>query len=375
MTPKLRIYLSFLCAAAGVFSDAGLTRRANPPNIVPHKQKSIKMRTGQVLSKLFNRTRLNRAVIATGLGLAMAFNPVAGAPTHAHTVPPRASLVIDFKTGQTLSQSNAHKTVHPASLTKIMTLIMVFDALRDGRLTAGQDLTVSAHAASMVPVKLGLQAGATIKLEDAMKLTATRSANDTAVVLAEAVSGTEDLFAAAMTTKAQSIGMNGTLFKNASGLPDAAQVTTAWDMALLARHLIANYETEYHEYFGLLSVRYNGQTHHTSNRLLTRYQGMDGVKTGYINASGFNLVASAERNNRRIIGVIFGGASARSRDNEMARLLDNGFTTKPLPIPRPRPRPDFLPTNDNSPREESRTLHVTGRTYNFPYLQKPNQMS
>ncbi|MBU0859931.1 MAG: D-alanyl-D-alanine carboxypeptidase [Alphaproteobacteria bacterium] len=329
------------------------------------------MRTGQVLSKLFNRTRLNRAVIAAGLGLAMAFNPVTAAPAQA--APQRASLVIDFNTGQTLSQSNAHKTVHPASLTKIMTLLMVFDALRDGRLTAGQDLTVSAHAASMVPVKLGLKAGSTIPLEVAMKLAATRSTNDLAVVLAEAVSGTEADFAIAMTAKAQAIGMDNTLFKNASGLPNPAQVTTAWDMALLARHLIADYEAEYNEFFGLRSVRYNGQTYATTNRLMLRYPGMDGVKTGYINASGFNLVASAERNNRRIIGVVFGGASARSRDNEMARLLDNGFKTKPVPIPTPRP--DFTPTNDNKPREESQALHITGRTYGFPYLPKPNQMS
>lgn len=287
------------------------------------------------------RRHFTRAAAALGLGLTLAFN--AAAPGSAQAAPQKASLVVDFATGQVLSQSNADKTVHPASLTKVMTLIMVFDALRDGRLQAGQMLTVSAHAAARPPVKLGLRPGATIRLEDAMKLSATRSTNDMAALLGEAVAGTEAGFAALMTAKAQSIGMTDTVFRNASGLPDAAQVTTARDMALMADYLIRHYPKEYSEYFGLRSVRYNGQTYNATNRMLGRYQGMDGVKTGYINASGFNLIASAERRGQRIIGVIFGGASAVARDNEMVRLLDRGFATRITPIPIPMPRPPYDP--------------------------------
>jgi D-alanyl-D-alanine carboxypeptidase len=259
--------------------------------------------------------------------------------------PPKSSIVIDFKTGTILSQSKADELRHPASLTKVMTLMMAFDALRDGRLKAGQDLTVSAHAASRSPVKLGLKAGSTIKIEDAMKLVATKSTNDMAAVIAEAIGGTEADFAVMMTEKARTIGMDKTVFKNASGLPDAAQVTTAMDMAVMTRHLIREYETEYETYMGKRSVAYNGRAYGATNRMLGWYKGMDGVKTGFINASGFNLISSAERDGRRLIGVVFGGTSSSGRDREMGRLLDAGFKAAPkmiVPIPTPRPRPDNL---------------------------------
>ena len=289
---------------------------------------------------------------------------------------PRATLVMDFETGVILSQDNAGELRHPASLTKVMTLLLVFEAMRDGRLQAGQDLTVSAHAASMVPVKLGLKAGATIKLEDAIRLVATKSTNDIAVVLAEAVAGTESQFADLMTQKARALGMNDTVFRNASGLPDRAQVTTAIDMALMTRHLILDYENEYETYFGLRSVRYKGQTYTATNRLLGRYQGMDGVKTGYINDSGFNLIASVERKGRRLIGVIFGGASARSRDNEMVRLLDRGFRTPvPAPVPIPTPRPDYQPpANDNSPAQNAPD-GLTPIRWSYGYALRPPGMT
>lgn len=267
-----------------------------------------------------------------------------GAVTPVAWNPPRASIVMDFETGTILSRSNEEELRHPASLTKVMTLMLAFDALRDGRLKPGQDLTVSAHAAARPPVKLGLKAGATIKIEDAMLLVATKSTNDMAAVIAEAIGGTEANFAVMMTEKAKTLGMDKTVFKNASGLPDNEQVTTALDMAIMTRHLIREYEAEYDEYIGRRSVRYNGQTFNATNRLQSRYQGMDGVKTGYINASGFNLIASAERKGRRIIGVIFGGTSAASRDNQMVRLLDDGFkhvNTLPRSIPLPTPRPHF----------------------------------
>jgi D-alanyl-D-alanine carboxypeptidase len=256
--------------------------------------------------------------------------------------PPRSSIVMDFETGTILSRSNEEELRHPASLAKVMTLMLAFDALRDGRLKPGQELTVSAHAAARPPVKLGLKAGDTIKIEDAMLLVATKSTNDMAAVIAEAIAGTEDDFAVLMTAKARSLGMDKTVFKNASGLPHSEQVTTALDMALMTRHLIQEYEAEYDEYIGRRSVTYNGQTYTATNRLQARYQGMDGVKTGYINASGFNLIASAERKGRRIIGVIFGGTSAAGRDNQMIRLLDDGFkhvNTMPRSIPIPMARP------------------------------------
>ena len=264
------------------------------------------------------------------------------APARPVWSPPTAFIVMDFETGTILSRSNEEELRHPASLTKVMTLMLAFDALRDGRIKPGQELPVSAHAAARPPVKLGLKAGATIKIEDAMLLVATKSTNDMAAVIAEAIGGTEEDFAVMMTEKARTLGMDKTVFKNASGLPDSAQVTTALDMALMTRHLIQEYEAEYDEYIGRRSVRYNGQTFTATNRLQSRYAGMDGVKTGYINASGFNLIASAERKGRRIIGVIFGGTSAASRDNQMVRLLDDGFKhvhTMPRSIPIPTARP------------------------------------
>ena len=282
------------------------------------------------------------------------------APARPAWSPPKASIVMDFETGTILSRSNEEELRHPASLTKVMTLMLAFDALRDGRIQPGQELTVSVHAAMRPPVKLGLKAGATIKIEDAMLLVATKSTNDMAAVIAEAIGGTEENFAVMMTEKARTLGMDKTVFKNASGLPDSAQVTTALDMALMTRHLIREYEAEYDEYIGRRSVRYNGQTFIATNRLQSRYAGMDGVKTGYINASGFNLIASAERKGRRIIGVIFGGTSAASRDNQMVRLLDDGFKhvnamPRSIPIPTPRPpQPGDDPAKNMTPDTDIR---------------------
>lgn len=334
------------------------------------------MNTGQDFSRSL-RARFARAAsrmaVTTTLALSMAFGSVAPAGA----APPRTSVVMDFKSGQVLSQRSPGQIVHPASLTKIMTLLLVFDALRDGRLAADQDLTVSAHAAATKPVKLGLPAGATIKVADAIKLVSTRSANDMAVVLAEAVAGSESDFATQMTARAKAIGMHATTFKNAHGLPDIGQITTAWDMALLGRHVIANYKSEYDTYMGLRSVRYDGRTYSATNRLLSQYRGMDGMKTGFINASGFNLVASAERNGRRLIGVIFGGATAKSRDNEMVRLLDSGFRTPPPRIPRPQPRPDWIlqARNDNQTAEEGENLPAAGQTVPVPPPPRPQNPS
>lgn len=235
-----------------------------------------------------------------------------------------ASIVMDADTGMILHQRYADKILHPASLTKMMTLMMVFDAIERGEMHLRDRVVISNRAASMVPSKLGLPAGSTIRVEDAIYSLVTKSANDIAVALAEKIKGSESRFAAYMTQKARSIGMSNTRFTNASGLHNPDQVTTARDMAKLSQHMIRHYPQYYH-YFSTRKFTYRGKTYRNHNRLMERYDGMDGLKTGYINASGFNLAASAVRSNRRIIGVVFGGRSSRTRNAHMEKLLDQGF--------------------------------------------------
>lgn len=235
-----------------------------------------------------------------------------------------AALVMDADTGMILYQSNPDKILYPASLTKVMTLLLTFDALESGRLSVNDRIRVSSYAASMSPSKLGLKPGSTIRVEDAIYALVTKSANDISVALAEAIGGSESRFAQMMTQRAASIGMSKSRFYNASGLPNTRQVTTARDMALMARYIIVTYP-KYYRYFSKRNFTYAGVNHHNHNRLMQTYPGMDGMKTGYINASGFNLVASAKRGNQRLIGVVFGGKTAVSRNNHMAKLLDDGF--------------------------------------------------
>ncbi len=238
--------------------------------------------------------------------------------------PRYASLIMDADTGLILHQRYADKKLHPASLTKVMTLIMIFDAIDQGRLNLNDRLYISKHAASMVPSKLGLSPGSSIRVKDAISILVTKSANDIAVAVAEKIGGNERNFARMMTNKARSFGMRSTVFKNASGLHNPAQVSTARDMGKMAQILIKDYPREY-RYFSAKSFTYQGKTYRSHNRLMSSYPGMDGLKTGYVGASGFNLIASAVRNNRRIIGVVFGGRTSRSRNDHMASLLDKGF--------------------------------------------------
>lgn len=238
--------------------------------------------------------------------------------------PRYASIVMDADTGLILSQRYADKKLHPASLTKLMTLMMVFDALDSGKIGLRDRVYISKHAAGMVPSKLDLPAGSTIRVEDAIYSLVTKSANDVAVALGEHIGGTESNFARMMTAKAHEIGMTQTTFRNASGLHSSRQVSTARDMAKLARTLINTYGSHYH-YFSTKQFSYRGKTYRSHNRLMSSYKGMDGMKTGYVAASGFNLVSSAVRNNQRLIGVVFGGRTSRSRNAHMAALLDNGF--------------------------------------------------
>lgn len=236
-----------------------------------------------------------------------------------------AAIVVDAQSGRVLYARNADASRYPASTTKIMTLYMLFEALDRGRVTPDQRFTVSRRAASQPPSKLGLRAGDTIRVRDAMLALITKSANDVATVVAEGLGKTESNFARKMTTKARTLGMSKTTFRNASGLPDPRQVTTARDMARLGQAIVHHYP-HYYKHFSEREFTYNGVTYGNHNRLLGNYDGMDGIKTGYIRASGFNLVASARRGDQRLIGVVFGGKSPKSRNLEMVGLLDDGFT-------------------------------------------------
>lgn len=235
-----------------------------------------------------------------------------------------ASIIVDAESGRVLAANNADQVVHPASLTKIMTLYMAFDALKRNQLSLQQPIRVSAHASAMLPSKLGLRPGETLTVEQAVLALVTKSANDAAAALAEAMEGTEADFARAMTQRARALGMSQTTFANASGLPDARQVTSARDMAMLALAMLRDHPRQY-RYFATSEFVFRGTVHHNHNRLLGAYDGVDGIKTGFINASGFNLVASAQRDGRRVIGVVFGGSTGRSRDAHMVSLLDDGF--------------------------------------------------
>jgi D-alanyl-D-alanine carboxypeptidase len=235
-----------------------------------------------------------------------------------------AFILLDHETGGVLDARNADEPAFPASLTKMMTLYLTFRALDAGQITLDSRLKVSKRASAMPPTKLGLKPGSSIKVEDAILGLVTKSANDAASVLAEGLGGSEERFALLMTRAARELGMSRTVFRNASGLPDGQQRTTARDLARLATRLIADHPQRY-DYFSRRSFTYAGRTHGNHNRLLASYRGMDGLKTGYTRASGFNLAASAVRGGRRLVAVVLGGPTARARDAQMADLLDVGF--------------------------------------------------
>jgi len=237
------------------------------------------------------------------------------------------ALVIDAGTGQVLQAYNADALTYPASLTKMMTLYLTFEALQQGRLKSNQRLGVSDYAASQEPTKLDLMPGDTITVDEAVLALVVKSANDVAVVLGEALGGNESHFAELMTRKAAELGMRSTTFRNASGLPNPGQMTTARDMATLARALIRDFPQYYH-FFSTREFTFQGTTIATHNHVLVNYRGADGLKTGYIHAAGYNLVTSAVRNGRRLIGVVLGGRSGGQRDRAMMRLLDSGFATR-----------------------------------------------
>jgi D-alanyl-D-alanine carboxypeptidase len=234
--------------------------------------------------------------------------------------PPFSSIIVDANSGATLTASNPDASRHPASLTKIMTLYLLFERLESGKMTLDTQMPVSEHASEQAPTKLGLRPGQSIRVEDAIKGIVTRSANDAAVVIAEAIGGDEEDFCKLMTRKARALGMTKTVYVNASGLPDDAQITTARDQSILGRAIQDRFPRYYH-YFSTEAFNYHGQSIRNHNHLLGSVEGVDGIKTGYTRASGFNLVTSIRRGNRHLIGVVMGGHSGGSRDAIMRNLL------------------------------------------------------
>src|SRR3954447_1615021 len=264
------------------------------------------------------------ASVALGLVGGVAAEAQARGGATAVSGPVFAWILLDAETGQVLSEQNADVLTYPASLTKMMTLYLTFEALNQGRIRTDQLFTVSAFAASRSPSKLGLTPGEAVALRDLILGLVTRSANDAAAVIAENLAGSEVNFARYMTWKARQLGMQHTWYQNASGLPDPSQRTTARDVARLSLALYHDFPREY-RYFSTQAFYFRGDEINTHNHLLEWYQGADGIKTGFVSASGFNIATSAVRNGRRLIGVIMGGRSAHSRDLQMASLLDQGF--------------------------------------------------
>lgn len=232
-----------------------------------------------------------------------------------------AAYMMDAQTGRILAADNADDLNHPASLTKMMTLYLTFEALQSGRLKWNQKISVSFHAANQVPTKLGMRPGRSITVRQAVLGMIVVSGNDAAVAMAEKLAGSEKAFAKIMTDRARGLGMLKTVFTNASGLPDRRQVTTAREMSLLAIALLRDFPVEY-KLFKQQTMRFNERTRYGHNWLLSKYDGVDGIKTGYTDWSGFNLVTSATLDNRRVVGVVMGGKSASDRDRRMVGLLD-----------------------------------------------------
>ena len=255
-----------------------------------------------------------------------------------------AAIVVDAGTGEVLFARNADRHRFPASLAKMMTLYLTFEALEAGEIVLDQPLPISKYAARQSPSRLGLTPGQTITVKQAILALVTKSANDVAAVLAEALGGTERKFAFHMTRAARELGMKRTRFRNASGLPNRRQRSTARDLSILARALIHDFPQHYH-YFSTQSFTFKDRTYKSHNRLLKSYPGTDGLKTGYIAASGFNVTASVLRGQTRLVGVVLGGKSARSRDKEMRRLFERAFARLEAerrdvhPPPKEKPKP------------------------------------
>ena len=267
-----------------------------------------------VLSFLF-------VIAALAAPMATRVEPAVAAPSDSAKY---AAIVVDANTGEVLYARRADSPRYPASITKVMTLYLAFEALSTGKLKPTDVVVMSPRAAAQPPSKLGLHPGETLTVDDAIRALAIKSANDVAVAMAEKIGGTESRFAALMTLKAQELGMTQTRFVNAHGLPDSRQLSSARDIAILARAVMRDYP-QYYSYFSQKTWTFRGREMRNHNGLLHRMPGVDGLKTGFTNASGYNLAASAVRDGRRLITVVLGGASTRSRDDHVADLLNVGF--------------------------------------------------
>ena len=274
-----------------------------------------------------------------------------------------AAIIMDANTGAILHDSEGSEHRYPASLTKMMTLYLAFEEIESGRMSYTTRITFSPHAAAAAPTKLGLDAGEDIAVIDAIKALVTKSANDVAIALAEHIGGTEDRFAEMMTEKAKLLGMRNTTFENASGLPAAGQVTTARDMVTLALRLQDDFPKHY-PLFGIRSFTYRGQTYSTHNGLLRSFEGTDGIKTGYTRLSGYNLVSSVKRGGRHVIGAVFGGSSASSRDAEMRMLISRALF-KASAVKTRKPAPLVMTARTGTPRP------ATGRSAPSPFAERP----
>lgn len=272
-----------------------------------------------------------RLLLSVSLAVAVATSG-ASAPAQAQSSsravsqqPKYAAIVVDAKTGEVLYAKRADSSRYPASITKVMTLYLTMEALAAGKLSLDDRVMISPRAAAQAPTKLGLRPGETISVDDAMKALATKSANDIAVALAEHLGGTESRFAALMTLRAKELGMANTHFANASGLPDSRQITTARDLAILSRAVMRDYP-QYYKLFSTRSFEFRGHSIRNHNRLLGRVPGVDGIKTGFTNASGYNIAVSGVQDGRRLITVVLGGPSGAARDNNAEDLMLTGFS-------------------------------------------------
>tara|TARA_R110000868_G_scaffold11531_5_gene56485 strand:- start:1300 stop:3024 length:1725 start_codon:yes stop_codon:yes gene_type:complete len=308
------------------------------------------------VSRLF--THVAACFIALALCLTSFTAEAASRKKRKPFVPTSASLVMDAYSGRVLYSSNADTQCYPASLTKVMTLYLLFEKLEQGKVTLNTKLKVSHHAAAQAPSRLGLKPGETIRVEDAILALVTKSANDIAVVVAEYLGDTEPNFAKLMTAKAKKIGMGNTRYMNASGLPSKLQLTTARDQATLAHRIQVDFP-QYYRYFSTKTFAWDGRVFKNHNNLLGKYEGINGLKTGYTAASGFNLTTTVNRNGKSVIGVVLGGTTARARDLQMIAILDRTMpkavaqrdtgtriasviTTGPAPTPIAKPDSDAL---------------------------------
>src|SRR5215204_6440798 len=303
-----------------------------------------------VLSSVLDR-RVRVSTLAGVVGLSVSIVIALSSPAEAARrkhrrgpaySPPYAAMVVDAKSGRVLHAQNEDAPRHPASVTKVMTLYLLFEQLERGRVALDTPLQVSANASRQAPSKLGLRPGSSIDVEDAIQALVTKSANDVAVVVAENLGGSEETFAEQMTRKARALGMTNTRYRNASGLPDPEQITTARDLTILGRAIQERFPKQY-RYFQTRVFNYAGAAHRNHNKLLGRVEGVDGIKTGFTRASGFNLLTSARTGERHIVAAILGGRSGGARDAAMAALVK---TTLPRAYAGARTAPVIAEASD-----------------------------